>query len=92
MTDIETIVRQIVRDELAKAKPANDEPGHLTVAAYAARLSISERTVRDAIKDGRLEHVRIGRAVRIPAIARIEPRTDLATKRARLALLGSGKR
>jgi excisionase family DNA binding protein len=85
------LVRQVVREELAQARPANDGD-HLTVAAYAARLSISERTVRDAIREGRLEHARIGRAVRIPAAAKIAPRVDAATQRARLALLGSGRR
>lgn len=91
---IEDLIRSIVRDELAKTKPANDDQTgeHLTVAAFARRLSISERTVRDAIRERRLEHVRIGRSVRIPAVARIEPRVDEATKRARLTLLGSGRR
>lgn len=89
MSDLEQLIRQIVRDELAKATPAaNDQAEYLTVAAYAARLSVSERTVRDAIRDGRLEHVRIGRSVRIPAGAQIQPRIEAATARARLALLG----
>jgi excisionase family DNA binding protein len=86
--DLEQRIREIVREELAKAKPANDDGDHLTVATYAARLAVSERTVRDAIRDGRLEHVRIGRAVRIPAAAKISPRVEAATARARLALLG----
>jgi excisionase family DNA binding protein len=89
---IEDLIRAVVREELAKAKPANDSNEHLTVATYAARLSISERTVRDAIRESRLEHVRIGRSVRIPAGAKIERKVDEATKRARLALLGSVRR
>jgi excisionase family DNA binding protein len=84
------IVAKLVADELAKHRPANDGE-HLTVAEYARRLSVSERTVRDAIRESRLEHQRIGRAVRIPAGARIGPRVDAATARARLVLLG-GKR
>lgn len=89
MSDLDAIIRAIVRDELAKReiKPANDE--HLTVAEYARRWSLSERTVRDAIRDGRLAHQRIGRAVRVPASAKIEPRIDACTARARLTLIGS---
>jgi excisionase family DNA binding protein len=94
MTDLEKalqpLVAKLVADELAKQRPANDGE-HLTVAAYARRYSISERTVRDAIREGRLEHQRIGRAVRVPVGAKIEPRIDAATQRARLVLLG-GKR
>jgi len=91
VSDLEQTIRDIVRDELAKHRaPANDD-SHITVADYARRYSISERTVRDAIRDQRLEHQRIGRAVRITASAKIEPRTEHATARARLTLLG-GKR
>ena len=93
MSDLEQLIRKIVRDELAKAKPANDAaPEYVTALEYARARSISERTVRDAIRDGRLEHVRIGRAVRIPAGATIGPRVDAVTERARLALFGTGKR
>jgi excisionase family DNA binding protein len=89
VTDIEQQIRDIVRDELAKQRPAANDADHLTVADYARRYSISERTVRDAVRDGRLEHVRIGRAVRVPASAKIERRApDAATSRARLKLLG----
>ncbi len=35
MSDLERIIRALVRDELAKVKPANDTPEHLTVAEYA---------------------------------------------------------
>lgn len=94
MIDLEQLIRDAVKRELDRrgihAKPANDAEA-ITVAAYAQRYSISERTVRDAIRDGRLEHVRIGRAVRIPSKARITERVDAETSRARLVLLG-GKR
>lgn len=73
------------------ARPANDE--YLTVAEYARRYAISESTVRTAIREGRLEHTRIGRAVRVPAAAKIGASApDSATERARLKLLGGGKR
>jgi excisionase family DNA binding protein len=95
MTDLEAalrpIVAKLVADELAKQKPVANDGECLTVSEFARRLSVSERTVRDAIKEGRLEHQRIGRAVRIPTAAKIEPRIDKVTERARLVLLG-GKR
>lgn len=94
MTDFETQFRALVEkivDERLAQRPAPSPDRLLSVAAFARQLSISERTVRDAIREKRLDHVRIGRAVRIPAAARIEPRVDVATARARLVLLG-GKR
>lgn len=42
---------------------------HLTVAAFAASRSIGKSTVRRAIREHRLEVVRVGRAVRVPADA-----------------------
>lgn len=93
MSELEDLIRKIVRDELAKAaKPANDEHERLTVAEYARRWSISTSTVRAAIREGRLQHSRVGRAVRIPAGARIgRSAVDEATERARLVLMHGGK-
>lgn len=69
--DLEAAVRAVVRDELERrAGGAGAEL--VTVAAYAGRRSISKSTVRAAIADGRLEAVKIGRSVRIPANAAIE--------------------
>lgn len=68
MSDFETLIRSIVRDELERAK--NDQtpaPALVTIAAYAARRSISPSTVRAAIRDGRLPAHRVGRAVRVPS-------------------------
>jgi len=91
MTAFDDLVRAIVRDELAKAKPANDGDEHVTVAQYAARYAISERTVRDAIRDNRLPSIRIGRAVRVPPhvriAARAAPSANPTADRARLRLL-----
>lgn len=42
---------------------------HLTVEAFAASHSIGKSTVRRAIRERRLDVVRIGRAVRVPADA-----------------------
>jgi excisionase family DNA binding protein len=66
------LIVEIVRDEVARASPPPSSPPlHLTVAEYAKRWSISPSTMRAAIRDGRLVHERIGRAVRVPAEARI---------------------
>jgi excisionase family DNA binding protein len=43
----------------------NIEPAYLSVGDAAVRLSVSEVTIRRAIRSGALAHVRIGRAVRI---------------------------
>ncbi len=98
MSDLEELIRRLVRDELAKQKPVNDPPpAYVTVAQYAAARSISESTVRQAIADRRLDSVLIGRARRIPVDAKIGKRAASAdhpdgfTERARLVLLGGGK-
>lgn len=91
MSDIEAALRplvaKLVDEALAKREPANDV-GELTVAAYCIRHSLSESTVRGAIRDERLEHHRIGRMIRIPADARITAPVRDATARARLKLMG----
>ncbi|MGH3864102.1 helix-turn-helix domain-containing protein [Actinokineospora sp.] len=43
----------------------NIEPAYLSVGNAAARLSVSEATIRRAIRSGGLAHVRIGRTVRV---------------------------
>ena len=66
---IETIVRRVIREELAELKEPTVD--HVTVAAYAAKHSLGVSTVREAIREGRLPAVKIGRAVRVPAEAQI---------------------
>ena len=51
------------------------EPVYLSVGDAAARLAVSEVTIRRAIRSGALAHVRIGRAVRI-AIADLDAYAD----------------
>lgn len=90
LDSLRAFVSEIVRDELAKSR-AVEPAAHLTVAEYAFRWSLSETTVRAAVRDGRLAHERIGRAVRIPADARIARReraSGAPRDRARLRLLG----
>lgn len=97
MSELEEMIRRIVRDELAKAKPANDDqaPALITVDEYARARSISESTVRIAIREKRLESKRIGRAVRIPATAEIQKRVpvkdELAARALRVLLGGKGQ-
>lgn len=69
LEQLKAIIREVVREELAAAKPA--EPEHVTVASYAARHSMGVSTVRQAIREHRLPSIKIGRAVRIPAGAAI---------------------
>jgi excisionase family DNA binding protein len=92
--DLEKLIADAVAAELDRrgihAKPANDVET-ITVAAYCERYSISESTVRVAIREGRLEHIRIGRAVRIPPNAKIAKRESDATTKARLILMRGGK-
>lgn len=95
LAGLRVLIAELVDEALAKRAPANDATGtsHLTVAEYAKRYAISQSTVRAAIRERRLEHMRIGRAVRIPQEAQIQRSDpDSATDRARLKLLGSGKR
>jgi excisionase family DNA binding protein len=64
------LVREVVREELAKRQTPSG-PELITAAEFARRRSISKSTVRAAIREGRLEVTRIGRAVRIAADAQI---------------------
>jgi hypothetical protein len=88
---IEDLIRSIVRDELAKASPRTE---HVTVADYAKSRSISVSTVRVAVRENRLAHIRIGRAVRVLANAEIAPKVtaEAITERARMVLLRGGQK
>ena len=59
------------------------DPMYLTIKELAAILRVDHKTIRNAIRDGRIEAVRVGRAFRIPTTA-IE---QLAAER-----LASGRR
>ena len=93
--NLEAIVRRVVREELAAAKPQ----ALVTIAAYAAAHSISTSTVRAAIREGRLSATRIGRAIRINAEAAIgttvQPAAPVVSHAVRetrvLALVRGGK-
>ncbi len=72
------IVRRVVREEVRAALSAGDggSPRLVTVAQYAKARSISVSSVRAAIRDGRLDVRRIGRAIRIEMQADIRSRAD----------------
>lgn len=65
------LVAKLVREELAK-RPTSGAPELVTAAEYGRRMSLSRTTVRKAIREGRLDVTRIGRAVRIAAAAQID--------------------
>jgi len=45
------------------------DPLYLTIKELAAILRVDHKTIRNAIRDGRIEAVRVGRAFRIPTSA-----------------------
>ena len=74
MSDLEALIRAIVRDELqAELSKVEQQaaPSHVTVREYATARSISISTVRNAVRAGRLPAIRIGSAVRVQANAEI---------------------
>lgn len=87
MIDLESIITEIVRRELAATRTA---PALLTVEEYAEHWKLSESTVRHAIAQGRLEVTRNGRSIRIEAIAAITRKPRDRRERTRLALLRGG--
>lgn len=95
MIDLEQLtklIRDIVREELAAAKPAV-EPEHVTVAVYAAKHSLGVSTVRQAIREKRLPATKIGRAVRVATLATITPpQSDVAKRKERVLAIVNGSR
>ncbi|MBA3844231.1 MAG: hypothetical protein H0X39_16710 [Actinobacteria bacterium] len=88
---LEDTIRALIRDELAKVKPAT-APSLVSVTSYAARYQISPSTVRAAIRENRLEVTRIGRAIRIaPDAAILADAPNAAGSKARLLLMAGGK-
>ena len=64
MTDLEELVRKIVRDELAKAKPANDAPSvYLSIAEAATHARVTPGTVRRWVRHGELTRHEAGARV-----------------------------
>jgi excisionase family DNA binding protein len=74
---VERVVRRVVREELAAAHaaPATEM---VTMGTFAREHAISVATVRAMIRDGRVDAVRIGRAVRMRRDAQIGERVAVA--------------
>jgi excisionase family DNA binding protein len=66
---LERVVRKVMREREEFTTAPADEL--VTMATFARQRSISESTVRAAIRAGRLPAVKIGRAVRVRADAQI---------------------
>lgn len=67
MSDIEELIRKIVREELAQAlsSTSSTEGEYITPARAAEIASVSPVTIRRWVADGKLPHVRAGRGVRV---------------------------
>lgn len=89
MSEVELAIRALVDALRKELQPANTNDAHITVAEYAARRSISESTVRIAIREKRLPCLRVGRAVRVPADAEIKPPVKTRAARADAKLSGA---
>ncbi len=58
---------EVIREYLPDGTADWETGGGYSAAEVAAHLSVSVKTVRRLLKDGRLQHVRIGRRVVITA-------------------------
>lgn len=62
--DIEQLIRSLIRDELAKAKPANDTE-YLSTTEAARLASVTPGTIRRWVRSGELTRHEAGARVRI---------------------------
>ena len=65
VSDLESMVRAIVRDELAKTKPANEQHEYLSVAEAAAFARVTPGTIRRWVRAGELTRHEAGARVRV---------------------------
>lgn len=72
LAGLEAYIRRLIREELV-AHDARSVTEYVTVRKYARRRGLWVTAVRKAIAERRLAVTRIGRAVRIPAEAMIQP-------------------
>jgi len=49
--------------------PATELPKYITLSKFCQLADVSETAAREWISDGKLPHVRFGRAIRIPVTA-----------------------
>ncbi|MGE0401252.1 MAG: helix-turn-helix domain-containing protein [Kofleriaceae bacterium] len=61
------LVREIVREELAGAKPSppSDPKAHLSTRAAAQHAGVAIGTIRRWVRDGKLRELRAGRHLRV---------------------------
>ena len=65
MTDIETQIRSIVRDELARAKAEAAPAEFLSARDAAGLIGVAEGTIRRWIREGKIDRHNAGRRVRV---------------------------
>jgi len=66
MTDLDTLIRAVVREEIARAGLTAARARAETVAMAAERLSVDPKTVRRLIQRGELRGTRVGsRSLRV---------------------------
>jgi len=63
VTSLEQIIREIVRDEIAAARPANDDSDYLSIREAAAFARVSTGTVRRWVRTGELTRHEAGSRV-----------------------------
>ena len=63
MTDLERLIREIVRDEIAAVKPANDQAEYLSTSEAAAFARVSVYTIRRWVRRGELTRHEAGTRV-----------------------------
>ncbi len=67
---VRELVREAVRDEVAKTQPKPDRL-EIGITEYAAKVGKSVRTVSRAIAEGRLPFKKVGKSVFVPTNATI---------------------
>lgn len=66
--EIETFIRQAVREELERLKPVPQEEPPLSVSQVAERLGVSKSLIRQFIAVGAIKCHRLGgKFIRVPA-------------------------
>lgn len=86
LEQLEDIVERAVRAAL-RDHASEGQGQHITAAEAAARLDVSEKTIRRRIASGELPAVRVGRSVRID-VRHLAPGEETVAQLARQAIAG----
>ncbi len=62
---LRALVRDVVREELAREKSPKEPAGHLSTRAAAEHAGVAMGTIRRWIRDGKLPELRAGRHLRV---------------------------